>query len=84
MKMTLKEYIEKHSYKYCINRHQAGISYLHPKMYKLSKEAEAKGEEYFYTKLNDKDVELSEPEYMYKIIATLTPEEYEELMNERN
>ena len=84
--MDLREFIKKHSHKYCTNRHYSDVMYLSPKMARFARETKDRGEKYFYTvntDPNDKhQFELGEPIYEYKIIATLTPEEYEELMKD--
>lgn len=80
MKMTLKEFIKKHSYKYCKNEHPSDIIYLHPKMNEFAEQAKEHGEKFFYTEGTSKDLRLTEPKYMIYIEAELTLEEYEELM----
>lgn len=82
--MTLKEFIKKHSYKYCKNEHPSDTTYLHPKMNGFAKQARERGEKFFYTEGTSKDLRLAEPKYMIYIETELTLEEYEELMNEKN
>lgn len=82
MMMDLKEFIKKHSYKYCKNEHPSDMTYLHPKMNDLAKQARERGEKFFYTEGASKDLRLAEPKYVIYIEAELTSEEYEELIKD--
>ena len=60
------------------------MMYRHPDLYKLSKEAYDKGEEFFYCEPknpNDPygDLILCEPKYEYELVEGLTVEEFEVL-----